>query len=372
MLNLILTVTLTSFVSIITFSVIGLCDIASATLTNQTNQTTPSSTFGLTNTVNATEITDVTNTETSGEEGPTTTTAIINTTSTTKITRPIGTDTNRTTPTEQVTEPGTDNNTIVSTETSSEDEVPTNAVIYITSSLSSKCRPVNECSGVRAGELLRNQIITNQTNINASLSVVKPSEVNQPILVPIAENKTIEYAIKQLDIQENSVFKPRYNISTTYSTECRGMIKAGETKECIILSILEDRDSPKGGLQINTTIANDCLPSQFNYCGICLSRNICTNVRADDLFSDHISTLNQNIHREELSIPASEKGWTIEVFPDHSPGIVQYDIKQRINDIEHILSARSLNVTYSPGCHGRLPFDGELKICEIVNHTLLP
>jgi hypothetical protein len=252
----------------------------------------------------------------------------------------------------------------------SEVEAPSNAVIHISTSLSNECRPISECSEVETDEL-ENQILTNQSNATESL-IVNASEDRQPIFVPIAKNQTVEYTIKQLDVQENSVFKPRYNISTAYSTDCSGIVKAAETKECIISSSLEDRDSPKGRLHVITVIENDCAPSQFNYCGICLTKNLCTNFRADDLFSNHISTLHQNILKEVFNFPASEAGWIIEVFPDHTSDLVQYDVKQSIDNTQRILSARSLNITYSDECHGMLPDDGETKKCEIVNHTLLP
>jgi hypothetical protein len=389
-----------SLVAMVTFSILTLYDIAIATLTpvptsnqtnqtnqtnptnptnptnqtNQTNQTTHSTSITPTNTVKATETANITKTEpqmiaASSEKGTTTTT--ITTTTTTRITRPTGTETNETGPTGQVADLGARNNMIETVNSSSGVEAPSNAVLHIVSSLNNNCHPNDECSGVRADELFRTQIFTNQSKTNESLSIIKASEVSRPISIPIIRNQTIEYAIKQLDVQENSVFKPRYNISSTYLTECQGTIKADEGKECIILSSLEDKDSPKGSLQVITTVRNDCALTQFNYCGVCQSKNICTNVRADDLFSNHISTFSQNIHKEAFSIPASEAGWIVEVFPDHSSGLVQYDIKQTIDNTQHILSARSINVTYSPECHGTLR-DGEAKKCEIVNHTLLP
>ena len=68
---------------------------------------------------------------------------------------------------------------------------------------------------------------------------------------------------------------------------------------------------------------------------------------AEQLFSDHVYTLERNKYEKKFEIPASEGGWTVQFSSIPSGGTVQYDVQQIIEDSNSI----PWKVTYMGDCH---------------------
>ena len=132
----------------------------------------------------------------------------------------------------------------------------------------------------------------------------------------------------------------------------------GDNKFCTISNTFD---------QGNLNIAKLKVITQIQSNEICEPIDSCPNIRAEDLFSDHVSTFNYNDYEKEFESPASEGGWIFEFFPSRYGGdFVQYDVRRTTNDQEGYRTSGSWNVTYSPGCHGLMQA-GEHISCTINN-----
>ena len=133
----------------------------------------------------------------------------------------------------------------------------------------------------------------------------------------------------------------------------RVRIKAADNKICTFTFALVKKDFGAGQLKVITKNLNDCLP-----------RQLCNNLHANTVFSNHIFTLRGNSYEEELEIPASESGWNIQFFPPPNEGPVQYDVRQNILE--------DADFPYNPGTLLIHPVAKVTLVSGIVTLVLLP
>jgi hypothetical protein len=112
-------------------------------------------------------------------------------------------------------------------------------------------------------------------------------------------------------------------------------------------------------LTVQTLIDNKCKPNSTY-----------TGIMTGDLFTNHIFTSRNNVTEKPFTIPASDQGWTIKLFPVLPEEIIQYDVKQGTlahEDMRYILG----NAMYTPDCQGTIKA-GQNKTCIISNSILSP
>ena len=231
--------------------------------------------------------------------------------------------------------------------------------LYVNTSITNNCMPNYLCSNLHANTLFSDYIFTLVGNTYEQELEIPASETGWTIrFFPSASEGIVQYDVKQ-SIMENEDFSYKPSI-VTYSSGCHGDIKGGDKKYCTISNTYTEGNLSQANLNITTRIQDEC-----TYGGPC------TNMRMDELFTNHVSTFRNNEYEDGFEVPASERGWVAKFVPSNHDGIVQYDVKQSIDDDDGYSrgSPGPWDVSYSLDCHGILKA-GENKLCIITNRPI--
>lgn len=239
-----------------------------------------------------------------------------------------------------------------------EKEAEASGNVLIKTSIRDNCE-ANQCENLQVENLFNAKVLIIMEESSSPLGIYPASEGGTLVELPSDSEQTTYYSVRQTQDRQNPSLQPWFVENTEYTPDCTGTIKAGVNKTCTIINNLSTKDSTIAHLSVVNRISNDCEP-----------KRICSSLRSDELFSNHIFTFLSRTgepYKEEVTFPGSENGWMVEIFPESNQIPIQYDVKQTMGDKDDFVPRFSpWNVTYSDDCHGRL-VGGEINICTITS-----
>ena len=243
--------------------------------------------------------------------------------------------------------------------TSKADEELAPASLLVRTAIQNNCEPKYMCERLKLSDLFETEITTFKKGGSEELGDFQASEQGTKVEMRANPNITVGYLVRQVGHNQNPSLQPWFVQNLIYSDDCSGSVESGVEKTCTITNKLASKNSTAAHLTVENLIVNDCEPER-----------ICSNIRSDELFANHLFTFQSNDgipYKEELTFRGSEDGWMINFFPESNQVPIQYDVKQTLEVTGGVVPEfMPLSVSYSDKCHGRL-VGGEINTCTITN-----
>ena len=312
---------------------------------NETSVTEPEGTTTTTNN-NETSVTEPEGTTTTTNNNETSVTEPEGTTTTTNnnetsVTEPEGTTTTTTTT--------TTTNTRANTTAPDDAQYMKPATVIVQSSITNDCKPPIFCDDINVNTFLTNVSTSEGKDIQI------PQSIQGWAVYLFPESDGLQYFVSQAT---NTELSQLISLNTTFSEECRGLIKPGDVRHCKIINELNGNNIP-ARLKVITKVENNCNP-----------KSDCTHIDSGD-FMAKIVVFEQNAMRQKVKpFPGDKDGWTVYFLPEQLPGTqwppygegIQYKVEQETSPIEGLIA----NTTYSHDCRSVID-KGFLKNCTITN-----
>jgi hypothetical protein len=233
------------------------------------------------------------------------------------------------------------------------------AALLVRTAIQNNCEPKHMCENLKLSDLFETEITTKNKGSSETLGVFPASEEGTQVELLADPNITKEYLVRQIGHNQNPSLQPWFVQDLIYSNDCSSPVESGVEKTCTITNKLASKNSTAAHLSVVNLISNDCEPER-----------ICSSIRVDELFSNHLFTFQSDEgipYKEELTFRGSENGWMTNLFPGSNQIPVQYDVKQTLEATKGVVpELMPWKVSYSEGCHGRV-VGGEINVCTITN-----
>ena len=137
--------------------------------------------------------------------------------------------------------------------------------------------------------------------------------------------------------------------AVSYSDGCHGILVGGEIDTCTITNTFSEGKQSESKLTVITrthNIESICTPVQVS----------CLDFHPDQFFDASVYTLKDNAFEKELTVPASESGWVVDLTPDPNEDSVQFYVKQDMAQDTYKILSHDITpvVTYLGNCSGSI------------------